>query len=304
MSYPTPHYEKLLAAKANEKLPSSDIPRIDAAIARYREWVKALNAVTGKTPKEIVTQMVSLLNAYSRYIAVELIFDSPGDFLHRQKGQLKLDNSIIEEFLPRLICPAVLPEMKVEVEVGPTQAYSAAYFESSLSSPMAGGGLRVRGKDQDFAISKKLYLRASHKPDFHDATTAETCIAYVAAECKTNLDKTMFQEACATAHDLKTSVPGSKYFLLCEWLDMTPLSTAPTDIEEVLLLRKAKRMNSNIRKNFDTSAKRKDNRKTFTDHIDGNPYSVDSFLRLVDHIRKLLVNEELVEKDVLEQGYF
>ena len=34
------------------------------------------------------------------YIDVDLIFDSPEDFLYRQKGQLKLDNTVIEEFLP------------------------------------------------------------------------------------------------------------------------------------------------------------------------------------------------------------
>lgn len=49
---------------------------------------------------------------------------------------------------------------------------------------------------------------------------AETHIAYVAAECKTNLDKTMFQEAAATALDVKSAVPGANYYLLCEWLDI------------------------------------------------------------------------------------
>src|SRR5258707_5790168 len=52
-------------------------------------------------------------------------------------------------------------------------------------------------------------------------------------------DKTMFQEACATAHDTKSAVAGAKYYLLCEWLDMTPVSTAPTDID-----RKSTRLNS------------------------------------------------------------
>ncbi len=80
--------------------------------------------------------------------------------------------------------------------------------------------------------------------------TKETHIGFVVAECKTNLDKTMFQEACATAHDVKAAVSGARYYLLCEWLDMTPLSTAPTDINEILLLRKAKRINSNVRSKY------------------------------------------------------
>lgn len=73
-------------------------------------------------------------------------------------------------------------------------------------------------------------------------------------ELKTNLDKTMYQEASATAHDIKLAVTGAKYYLLCDFLDMTPISTATTDIDEILIVRKAKRINSNIRKEFSTYA--------------------------------------------------
>jgi hypothetical protein len=52
--------------------------------------------------------MAALLNQYRLFIYVELVFDSPQDFLYRQKGQLKLDNSVIEEFLPHLVRPEVL----------------------------------------------------------------------------------------------------------------------------------------------------------------------------------------------------
>lgn len=57
----------------------------------------------------------------------------------------------------------------------------------------------------------------------------------------------MFQEAAATALDVKTAVPVAKYYLLCEWLDMTPISTATTAIDEVIILRKARRLASDIR---------------------------------------------------------
>ena len=110
--------------------------------------------------------------------------------------------------------------------------------------------MTIRTKDQDFAISRKLFVRASHQSDFRDAAIAETNIAYVASEIKTNLDKTMFQEATATALDTKTVVPGAKYYLLCEWLDMTPISTASTAIDEILILRRAKRLSSSIRRSF------------------------------------------------------
>lgn len=63
----------------------------------------------------------------------------------------------------------------------------------------------------------------------------------------TNLDKTMFQEAVATSRDLKIAVPSSLYFLVCEYLDMTPVSITSTHIDDVLIVRKTKRMSSNIR---------------------------------------------------------
>ena len=45
--FPTPHLEKLTATHENDKLPAFDKPRIERAIDRYHEWIKALDAVTG-----------------------------------------------------------------------------------------------------------------------------------------------------------------------------------------------------------------------------------------------------------------
>lgn len=304
MTFPTPHLEKLSAALVNEKLPAADAPRIERAIEVYHKWIAELDALTG-APDEILERAVALLNEYKLYIDVELIFDSEEDFLYRQKGQLKLDNSIIEEFLPRLIRPNIIPEIgEMELLIGPQSCFSSVYFSSSLDALQPGGGLSIRIKDQDFAISKPLYLRASHSKAFTDSVEVETYIAYIAAECKTNLDKTMFQEAVATAHDVKSSVSGAKYFLLCEWLDMTPLSTAPTDIDEVIILRKAKRLPSSVRKEFSTSAKRKGARAAYVRYLSENPFRVEMFQRLINHVRVLLRNDAPVESDVLELGYF
>lgn len=82
----------------------------------------------------------------------------------------------------------------------------------------------------------------------------QTHLAYVAAEIKTNLDKTMFQEASGTAYDLRLALPNSRYFLLCERLDMAPISTAVTAIEEVIVLRKARRLPVDLRQRFSTAA--------------------------------------------------
>src|SRR2546422_567684 len=102
MPLPTPHGDKLTALLENAKLPEADRPRVAATLKKYKEWIRALDAVTGDRTK-IIRDMVNLLNAYRMHIDVDLIFDSEADFLYRQKGQLKLDNTVLEEFLPWLV---------------------------------------------------------------------------------------------------------------------------------------------------------------------------------------------------------
>jgi Bpu10I restriction endonuclease len=159
--------EKLNATLANEKLPPQDKPVIEAAIARYKKWVRDLHTVRAKSPEETVNQMVALLNEYRLYLDVEVIFDREDDFLYRQKGQTKLDNSVIEEFLPHLVYKCVMEGRdSTGISLGPNTTFSSIYFASSLDAPSTGGGLTVRTKDQDFAIGKVIHLRASHDSDF------------------------------------------------------------------------------------------------------------------------------------------
>ena len=301
------HGEKIVAARESNKLPLTDRARLDAAIVKYDQWISSLEAAEGETTDELIENMVTLLNEYKLYIDIDLIFDSTEDFLYRQRGQLKLDNTVLEEFLPIFARKCIEKEFGIcEFTIGSqTATFSSAYFASSLSSPGIGGELSIKTKDQDFSMSRRLYLRASYSSDFESAKTKEvtTHIGYIIAELKTNLDKTMFQEASATAHDLKLAVTGAKYFLLCDFLDMKPISTATTDIDEILIVRKAKRISSNIRNNFSTYAKRQENRDWYLNYLKQNPYAVDMFKRFANHIFSQITNEDLNEENVLELGY-
>ena len=302
------HGEKIVAAIESEKLPPNDKGRLEAALQKYDEWVKKLEDADASTVDDLVEKLVGLLNEYKFYVDVNLIFDSTEDFLYRQKGQLKLDNTVIEEFLPIFVRKCIVKEFgKCEVDVGSqTATFSSAYFESSLSSPAIGGGLRIKTKDQDFSMSRKLYLKSSYTSTFDETktSTVTTHLGYVMAELKTNLDKTMYQEASATAHDIKLAVTGAKYYLLCDFLDMTPISTATTDIDEILIVRKAKRISSNIRKEFSTYAGRQKNREWYVNYLTIHPYSVSVLKRFVDHIFSQMKNEDLIEESVLDVGYF
>lgn len=302
MSLPTPHLDKLNAALTNAKLPPAEVPRIRTAITRYNQWITDISNVANDS-EDLVEQLIQLFNDYKFYIDFDLIFMSPDDFLYRQKGQLKLDNTVIEEFLPHLVSKR-FPNLGSTIAFGPRKCFSAMYFKSTLHDSKNGGGVEIRTKDQDFAIAKKLFIRTSHSNDFEQYESKDAFLGYVTSECKTNLDKTMFQEANATANDVKKAIPGSKYFLLCEWLDMTPVSTAPTDIDEVLILRKAKRISSNIRKNYSTAAGRTANSQIFREYLQNNPYDTGVFQRFLNHIEAMLGDEDPEEGSVLNNGYF
>jgi hypothetical protein len=301
-SLPTPHGDKLRALAQNRKLPPEDRPRVERAIERYQEWLRQLDTVRGEY-QAIISRMTALLNDYKRHVELDLIFDSDNDFLYRQKGQLKLDNTVIEEFLPLLVTTALADALEnYELTFGPATCFSGIRFESSIVDARTGGGMQLRQKDHDFAISRKLFVQTSYRADFQEAITAETHIAYVVAECKTNLDKTMFQEAAATALDVKTAVPSAQYHLLCEWLDMTPINTATTTIDEIIILRKAKRLPSNVRDQFNTAAGRKRHKETFIAHLAANPIAAETLARFLGHIQKLIGSD--TEDDVLARGYF
>ena len=219
------HGEKIAALLESSKLPDGDKPRIAEALSIYDRWIKELQTIKAKTLDTLIIRLVDSLNRYKFHIDVNLIFDSPNDFLYRQKGQLKLDNSVLEEFMPLFVRRCIEKESgKCELDICPqSKIFSSVYFASSLNNPGITGGLVIKTKDHDFAVSRKLYIMSSYYPDFRpeETLTISTNLGYILAELKTNLDKTMFQEAVATAHDVKQAVPGAKYYLLCDYLDMS-----------------------------------------------------------------------------------
>ena len=299
---PTPHGDKLASLLQNEKLPPSDRPNVESARLRYETWINRLKAVTGSSP-DIIKTMVNLLNHYKLYLDVELIFDSDENFLYRQKGQLKLDNSVLEEFLPLLVTTVFSEQLRdLDLAFGPVNSFAALRFEENIRSARSGAAMTIRSKAQDFGISRKLYVSASHDADFQNSVTSETNITYVATEIKTNLDKTMFQEASATASDAKLVSPGTRYYLLCEWLDMTPTNTAATAIDEIIILRRAKRLSANVRRAFNTATGRAQNRQSYLQYLAAHPLNPEAFSRYVEHIRNLVSDDP--EEDVLARGFF
>ena len=299
---PTPHLDKLKALLENRRLPAADRPRAQAALQRYREWIADLEAVKGGQ-KGVVQQLVEATNRYKLSVELDLIFDSPAEFLYRQKGQLKLDNTILEEFLPQLFCRG-LNLGDGTFELGPRKTFAGLSFASSVATPGTGGRPSLRTKDQDFVLGKRLYMMTSFHKDFREAEHIESHLGYVCAECKTNLDKTMFQEAVATSRDLKMAVPSSLYFLVCEFLDMTPVSITPTHIDDVLIVRKAKRMPSNVRQEYRSAKERKAHRDEYVEFLASAKYYADVFQRMIDKIQSVIDAADPEMDSVLKNGHF
>ena len=299
---PTPHLDKLKKLIQNHRLPAADKPSVEEALQRYEKWIAQLQSVKSGS-KGAVSKLVDATNRYKMFVELNLIFDSPHDFLYRQKGQLKLDNTILEEFLPHLLCRGLsLPDNTFEL--GPQKTFAGVTFTSSLADPGAGGRPSLRTKDQDFVLGKRLYMMTSFDKDFENAERAEAHLGYVCAECKTNLDKTMFQEAVATSRDLKMVVPSSLYFLVCEFLDMTPVSITSTHIDDVLIVRKAKRMPSNVRQQYRSVDDRRAHRDEYVKFLEASRYYSDVFQRMIDKIQSMADDVDPAADKVLKEGHF
>ena len=245
----TPHKDKLIAAIINPKS-SKDVALLQEALAFYERWHLQLVNLTS-SGKQRVLDATTLLNEYKDFLEVELIAGRGSNFLKRQKGQLKLDNSIMEEFLIHLVHPKILTGLPdFSLDTGPHNAFMTfAFRPSSISSLNDKPEIVVKSKDQDFTIGKALHYKFSPDAEFSASKTAagELFLSVLSAEVKVNYDKTMFQECCGTAARLKQGCPSAKYFVLVEFLDMEPEDSRLTDVDNVFLLRHAKRLPSNKR---------------------------------------------------------
>lgn len=248
----TPHREKLLAAIVNPKA-AGDVDLLKEALASYELWIEKLTSLT-TLGHERIHEMTASLNEYKDYLEVDLIAARGSDFLKRQKGQLKLDNSVLEEFLIHLVNPAILNNLPdFNLETGPQTAFmSLAFRPSSISNLNKKPEVILKVKDQDFTIGKAIHYKFSSDSTFNEqqTTVGKLYLAVLAAECKVNYDKTMFQECAGTAARLKHGCPIGKYYALVEYLDMQPEDTRLTEIDNVFLLRKAKRLPFEKRNNI------------------------------------------------------
>jgi hypothetical protein len=85
---------------------------------------------------------------------------------------------------------------------------------------------------------------------------------------------------------------------------MTPRSTTATYIDDVLIVRKAKRMSSNVRQEYRTAKDRKAHRNEYVKFLEGAKYHADVFQRMIDKIQATVDDTDPTAGNVLKRGYF
>lgn len=291
----TPHKDKLIAAIRNPKA-KADKAILEEAYKQYEIWANKLTNLTSKGGKRI-EEMTALLNEYKDLLEVELIARKGSAFIKRQKGQLKLDNSIMEEFLIHLVHDDILKGIPKGIETGSQTAFMSFSFRpSNIESLIQQPEIVLKQKDQDFTIGKSIFYQFSPDEDFtkQKTTQGKLFLAVLAAEVKVNYDKTMFQECAGTAYRLKQGCPESKYYALVEYLDMQPEDVRLTDIDNVFLLRKAKRLPYEKRAIYEE----------IRDQHKDNPISADVMKNFVKEIQNFISATWYDPEQALKRGSF
>jgi hypothetical protein len=104
----------------------------------------------------------------------------------------------------------------------------------------------------------------------------------------------MFQECAGTASRLKQGCLIAKYFALVEYLDMQPEDVRLTDIDNVYLLRKTKRLPFEKRSNID---------EVRAQHRDC-PISTEVILKFVEEMKVFFENTWYDPNEALRRGSF
>jgi hypothetical protein len=219
------HLQRLISCLSHEKIPDHEKRIVrDTILPACTAWTASI-----ENCDESLERSVAALNAY------KLVLDSSigtTEYISRNDGQLKLSGGLLEDFftsvLRRRVASHGIPGWVVARQM---PCASGIFFS-------AGGDPVIRTKVHDVAIARVASATFEIPSATRGATQTTTMhLASVAMEIKTSLDKTMFQEACATAADLRRLLPDAKYVVVCEWLDMLPIPTASTAISKVYILR-------------------------------------------------------------------
>ena len=196
---------------ASNMLAKQEDPRIDKF---YPEYTAMLGGI-GKS----VPDAVKALNKYKDFVDKNSTF-SP---------QSKFASTIIEEFLCRLFKAQFGNDVLI---YGSVKAYSSLYFEAFKDSV----DIKFNVKDQDVGIYRREVISTS------DGQKHPIHIPIVCVECKTYLDKTMYEGSVSTASKIKNGNPQCLFFIVAETYDVSSnVDIETSQIDDIFVLRRQRR---------------------------------------------------------------
>lgn len=232
-------HAKNIISKRKDKKNTKKIPVLDMFARKYLAYLEGNLKLTGSS-KDVIEKRVTLLNDYyDFFVQYDSSHDKKIDDIF--SAQSKFRSTVLEEFLAILLHDAVGECLKgvsdPRVEIGSVKAYANLYFYSKNFVTFANEpSIGINVKDQDFAIYRNVKIRMD------DGEPILTSVPVVAIECKTYVDKTMFEGAAATAEKLKAGNPYTMFGIVAETYEIDrSFIPAYSRVDQVYILRKGSR---------------------------------------------------------------
>lgn len=209
--------------------------------AEYSKWKENNLRITGTT-KEDIKKKVKLLNEYKTFIDQPKFKKESGN-KYGFTSQSQLHSSVIEEFMYYLFKDIGKLANK-HIYWGRTQAYTNLYFAPpSIDAFEESSNIVINVKNQDFSISKEVVLK-SRVLNNENWQENKIYVPIVSIECKTYLDKTMYEGSVSTAEKIKKGNPYCIFLIVTETYEVS-LDVDPkySSIDQIYVLRKESRKN-------------------------------------------------------------
>lgn len=208
---------------------------------KYIEWKEKNLKITGLN-REDIEKKTKLLNDYKKFIDQPKFKKEAGN-RYGFTSQSQLHSSAIEEFMYYLF-KDIDKLINKHIYWGRTQAYTNLYFAPpSIDSFEENSNIVINVKNQDFSISKEVILKSRV---FNNENWQENKIyvPIVSIECKTYLDKTMYEGSVSTAEKIKKGNPYCIFLIVTETYEVS-LNVDPkySSIDQIYVLRKENRNN-------------------------------------------------------------
>lgn len=204
--------------------------------AKYLVWKEANEQIKG-TGYQDIKRKVELLNEYKDFIN-QPKFKKEGGNNYGFTSQSQLHSSVLEEFMYYLF-KDINKLCNKELHWGRTQAYTNLYFAPpNIESFESSSNIVINVKNQDFSISKKVILKSkvSNSDTWQEN---KLYVPIVCIECKTYLDKTMYEGSVSTAEKIKKGNPYCIFLIVTETYEVS-LDVDPkySSIDQIYVLRK------------------------------------------------------------------